>query len=83
MERATIKGLKASWGSGIATLVIEGPNGEPGMLHADNGPLIRALDACFGCIAPGHSVDVSKIVGQEIEYELDDMGLCVAYIQPA
>ena len=80
--RATIKGLRASWGSGLATLVVEDPNGEQGVLHADNGSLIRALDACFGCIAPGHTVDVSKIVGQEIEYELDEMGLCLAGFEP-
>jgi len=85
MARATIKGLRASWGSwgsGIATLVVEDHNGELGVLHADDGPLIRALDACFGCIVPGHGVDVSRVVGQEIEYELDDLGLCLTGFQP-
>ena len=67
----TITGLDASWNSGIATLRLQ----EAGGILCDNGQLIRALDAAFDIIRDGHCVDVSNMIGQEIYYKLDDLGL--------
>lgn len=77
--RAKIITLSASWGSGLATLHVENEDGTHQALHADNGPLMRALDSAFpGFIQPGHTVDVDVIRGKVIEYVMDDMGLCMA-----
>lgn len=79
MERGVIQGMHGSWGSGIATLMI---SGRP--VHCDNGATVRALDAAFGdVITDGHCFDVSKIVGKEIYYSMDDMGLILECFTPA
>jgi hypothetical protein len=78
--RAEIVAFKGTWGSGIATLTVYA-NNRFKILYCDNGPTVRALNALFpGFIAKGHTVNNDMIKGQEIDYELDDMGLCLAYI---
>jgi len=69
-----IKSVAASWGSGIITLDVIDPDGKTVAVHGDNGPTVRALDSLFGCIGPGHSINVNAIIGQEIEYSLTDWG---------
>lgn len=70
----TIVSFKGSWGSGIATLVVEDDNHIEHPILCENAPTVRALDACFGdVITPNHSVNQSSIVGQSIVYFLDDM----------
>ncbi len=56
-REAEIVGLSGSWGSGLAILDVKHPDGKVAQLYADNGPLIRALDAAFGCITEGHAFD--------------------------
>ena len=73
--RGKIIGVYGSYGSGLATIWIETDKGVE-TLHADNGPLFRALDAMFGgVIGPGHTVNPEALKGKEIEFETDDMGL--------
>lgn len=69
-----ITGFSSSWGSGIATLLIDGVP-----ILCENAPTARALDACFGCIADGHTVDVDKFIGQEITYEIDELGMLLSF----
>lgn len=75
-KTGTITGFRATWGSGLATLEIDGR-----AYHSDNGPLVRALDNAFpGFITPGHSCDPAVIIGEEIAFDLDEFGLCIAWI---
>lgn len=75
--------IVAFWGhqgSGLANLIIETENGKE-IVCCDNAPTVRALNALFpGFITDGHTVDNDVIKGQEIEYEMDDMGLVLAWI---
>lgn len=78
MERGTIVELRGSWGSGIATLVLDTDKGRV-YVPCDNGITVRALNAAFpGFITDGHCVDNSVIEGQEIAYATDDLGLTLA-----
>jgi hypothetical protein len=50
MDRGTIDGFVGSWASGFDYLAIDGIP-----VPCDNGPKVRALDACFGGVTvPGH-----------------------------
>ncbi len=78
MKVGTITGFSGSWGSGMATLWI---NGKP--VHCDNAPTVRALDAMFpGTISEGHTVSVNNIIGQTIRWDYDEMGLFLGAIAP-
>lgn len=78
--KGKIVSFKGSWGSGLATLTVCVEN-RLKILYCDNAPTVRALDALFpGYIINGHRVDNEIIKGQEIGYELDDMGLTLARI---
>jgi len=80
--KGTILGFYGSWGSGIATLSIKTESGEHVNIPCDNGPTVRALDAIFDCIGSGHTINVDKIKGKKIKYEMDDMGLVLGWIAP-
>ncbi len=75
MRRATIKDVQASWGSGMLVLVVEDAETHNVVrLLGDNGPTVRALDAMFSCILPGHRLDTEAVIGQDIAYEGTDYG---------
>lgn len=76
---AKIVDLEASWNSGLAVLVLEHDDGSRVRVAADNGPLVRALDSAFSCIAPGHAVDVARLRGRRISYSVDAMGLLESF----
>ena len=83
MTQATILGVGGSFGSGLASLTVKHKDGTVHTLYADNGPLIRALDSAFGdVITAGHRFDVNAVKGKRIRYEMDDMGLTMAYFVP-
>lgn len=69
--RDTITGLDASWNSRIAFLHLQ----DAGGIAADNGQLIRSLDAAYGIIRDGHTVDVAPLIGQEIYYHMTSYGV--------
>ena len=71
----TIRSFQGSWSSGLAILSIKEDNGKLRYLHADNGPLARALDSMFGCIRPGHCIDNSRLRGHRVTVSLDELGL--------
>lgn len=75
IHRGTIKEFKGGWVSGLASLVIEDENGDTTIVSGDSGPIGRALGAMFDAIGEGHTITHEKIVGQEVYYILDDMGL--------
>lgn len=78
MQRGTITGFRGSWGSGLGYLLIDDV-----AVPCDNAPTVRALDACFGdVIAEGHTVNQEAIIGKEIYYSMDDMGLVLGGFTP-
>ena len=74
VQEGTITGFRRSWANGIATLLVDGR-----AIYCDNAPTVRALDACFGCIADGHTIDVSLLIGQQIAYQVDDLGMLTSF----
>jgi hypothetical protein len=76
-KRGTIKDVQAV--GGMLVLEIEDAEGTHRVV-GDNGPTVRALMGIFGSdIVRGHSVMVSRLVGQEIGYGVDDLGI-LAYV---
>ncbi len=73
-KQGKIVQFSGSHESGIAMLVIETDEGIE-HLYCDNGPTGRALGAMFDCIGEGHSIDNSKIQGQEILFTVNGMGM--------
>lgn len=73
-----IKTVSGSFGSGIASLTVG-----TRVFHADNGPLMRALDAAFGGIGPGHTFNPRAVAGKAVYVYMDDMGLCMGGFVPA
>lgn len=74
-EVGTIQAFYGSWGSGLAQLEVQTENGVE-MLMADNGPLVRALDACFGgVIQENHTASVEHLRGEPIAFSVDFMGV--------
>lgn len=68
---------------GLVTFFIQKDDGKMDVVHADNGPAVRALDAAFGgVIKPGHRFDSTNVIGQRITYEVDDLGLMTGF-EPA
>jgi hypothetical protein len=64
-----------SWLSGLGFLEIDG---RP--VPCENGPTVRALDACFGnVIRPGHTISNKSFDGREVVYSVDDLGLLLAF----
>jgi hypothetical protein len=74
--RGTITGWGSSWLSGLGWLLIDGRQ-----VACNNTQTVRALDACFGnVITEDHQVNQEAIVGKEIYYGLDDLGLLVGFV---
>jgi len=72
----TITGFSGSWGSGLATLFVDGVP-----IPCDNGATVRALASCFeDVITSGHCVNVSALIGKRIRYGMDDFGLCLGWV---
>lgn len=84
IRKGTIKGFYGSWGSGLATLVIQDEEtGQIEEIPCDNGATVRALDAAFGdVITENHAVNVEAIRGKAIYWGMDDFGLTLAWILP-
>jgi len=74
-----IKSIRGSFGSGLVFLTLEDASGNLSTVHGDSGPTCRALDACFGCIVPGHQIDNRILENVEIEYEVDDLGILTVF----
>lgn len=71
MRKGTITSFRGSWGSGLGYLVIDEVP-----VPCENAQTVRALEGAFGdVIAPGHSVNQEAIVGQEIYYSVDELGI--------
>jgi hypothetical protein len=74
-----IKGIRGGNG-GILTIEIEHEDGKRVFVHADNAPAIRAFEAAFaGVIKPGHLFDANAIIGQRIDYTVDEIGLMTGF----
>jgi len=95
LERGCIRRIDGAWGSGILQLKIETVRiradsdnrfrfeavGDIRNIPADNGPTIRTLEALFGdVITPGHTFNPDSVIGREVFYMLDDMGVCLQAI---
>lgn len=80
MKRGTITNARGQ--GGLLSLTIQGSNGSQ-TVYGDNGPTVRALMSLFGSeIVSGHTLLVDRIVGQEVCYEVDDLGLLVSLAEP-
>ena len=76
--RGEIESIGGQPMSGLLTMVIGGH-----VVHADNGPTIRALDAAFGgVIGAGHSFNSDAVIGKEVYWVFDDMGLTLGGFCP-
>lgn len=74
-RRGALGKFVGSWSSGIGFLEIDG---HP--IPCENGPTVRALDACFGdVIRSGHTVSSESFAGREVVYSVDDIGLLLAF----
>lgn len=81
-EQGTIVDFSGSWGSGVATLRVK-VGRKTRTIYCDNGPTVRALAAMFpNVIAPGHSVNVAALKGQEIRFAVDEIGLLAGLALP-
>jgi len=75
VKKGRIVAFRGTWGSGLATLEIEGENGVDSV-HCENAATVRALEAAFGdVIGPGHTVKIDTLKGQPIAYTMGEMGL--------
>ena len=84
-EHGIIRGFAGSWGSGLGHLIIEDiETGNIEHVPCDNGPTVRALEACFGnVIGDAHNVDdQGGHIGQEIYWDYDEFGLCLGGFTP-
>ncbi len=76
LYQGTITGFMGSWGSGIANLLIDGLP-----VLCENAPIVRALESAFGnVIGNNHCVNQDAIIGQEIVYCTDSMGVLEGFI---
>lgn len=84
IRRAVIQSIAGSFGSGILSLhLLDSNTGELSIVHADNGPTVRALAASFpGVIGPGHTLHAPAVIDKEIFWWYDDLGLCLGGIAP-
>lgn len=85
MRKGIIKKFSGSWGSGLGFLIIEDSvTGEVESVPCDNGPIVRALEGCFGNVI-GNNHNVKKDAGyidQEIYWDYDDLGLTLEGFTP-
>ena len=78
MHRGTITGFQGTWGSGLGCLLVDYVR-----VLCENAPTVRALEGAFGdVIAPGHTVNQEAIIGREIYYSMDDLGLVLGGFTP-
>lgn len=76
--RGVIEAVSGNWMSGLLTMVIGGV-----VVPCDNGATVRALDACFGnVIIEGHRFNPDAVIGKEIFWSYDDMGLTLGGFTP-
>jgi hypothetical protein len=81
-EQGTIVDFSGSWGSGVATLRVK-VGRKTRSIYCENGPTVRALASMFeGVIAPGHSVNVDALRGQEIRFAVDEIGMLAGLAFP-
>jgi len=73
-----------SWGSGLATLEIEGSEtGAHELIPCDNGATVRALEAAFGdVITEGHTANGDGYKGREVYWSYDEFGLVLEGFTP-
>jgi hypothetical protein len=85
VNKGKIKGVRGSFGSGLAYLEVEDvETGDIQSIPSDNGPLVRALEASFGdVIGPGHTINPKgSYLDQMIYWSWDDMGLTLGGFTP-
>lgn len=81
-KQGTIRSVVATPGSGMMTVVVEREDGSTETLHGDSGPTGRALVQAFGrgILAGGMTLNVAALVGRQIAYDVDEVGV-LAYIR--
>ena len=83
MNQGIILGLRGSWSSGIAQLIIKDENGHVKEIPCVNTATVCALDDCYGgVIQSGRTARQDSFVGKKIFYEYDEMGLMLGKFVP-
>jgi hypothetical protein len=83
INRGKIVEFRGLWQSGLATLILENPEGVLDMVPCENGATVRALDDCFGgVIGDAHDVNQEAISGKEIYWSYDDFGFVLGGFTP-
>jgi len=68
----TIKDIEHISGSGGITIVLE----DGTRLFGDNGPVVRAFEDMFGnVIRQDHTFNKDMVIGKQIEYLVDTIGI--------
>ena len=71
LYRGKIGGFSGNYSSGLGYLII---NDKP--ILCENAPTVRAFESAYGnIIRANHTADFSGIVGEEIVFKLDSIGL--------
>lgn len=80
--KGKIKGFQGSWGSGIATLLIEDSAGIVQSIPCDNAQTVRSLEAAFGnVITANHTCNGKGYIDKEIFYSVESWG-CMSGFMP-
>lgn len=75
MARGIITDIQGS--GSILTVTVQDPEtAKKRSFYADNGPFVRALIGLLGShVVRGHSLQVDHVIGAEVSYELDEIGV--------
>ena len=77
MKTATIISFGATPGSGLGRIVLDTESGIE-VVHCDLNPTVRLLDDMFPGFITGTSCDASIIIGQQISFDTDALGMLAA-----
>lgn len=74
MKNGTIVGITGSYGSGLVIIKVK-TGKKTKTLFGENGPVVRALNEIFPGFVEGHSFDPGVLIGKDIQFETDPLGI--------
>jgi len=81
VKKGKIIDFEGTWGSGLATLIVEDEEGKIHEIPCDNAPTVRALESAFGnIISAGRTANIKNAKGKWIFYELTDWGTLAGFV---
>lgn len=84
IRKGKIRGFYGSWGSGVATLIIEDDELGDIQIFCENGQTVRSLESAFGnVIGPGHCINPKGgHMNKSIYWSYDEMDLMLGAFTP-